>query len=87
MSSQLFTEGLELLAETLEGGKARRLRSAGLISARVGGPRRLVALFQAVSDDPQYAAEFREPRGRDAGAGPRRGAPGDRHPEKWLPRP
>jgi hypothetical protein len=53
-------EGLQLLAETLQGGPARRLPSAGRLSAKVGGPERLAALFPATSPDPRAAMAFRE---------------------------
>lgn len=56
----LLYEGLQLLAETLQGGPARRLPSAGRLSAKVGGPERLAALFSPTSPDPQAAMAFRE---------------------------
>lgn len=56
----LLHEGLQLLAETLQGGPARRLPSAGWFSAKVGGPDRLAALFSPMSPDPQVALAFRE---------------------------
>jgi hypothetical protein len=56
----LLREGMQLLAETLQGGPARRLPSAGRLSAKIGGPVRLAALFSAMSPDPQAAMAFRE---------------------------
>jgi hypothetical protein len=56
----LLREGLQVLVETLQGGPARRLPSAGRFSAKIGGPDRLAALFSPTSPDPQAAMAFRE---------------------------
>ncbi|SMC50299.1 DUF2017 family protein [Kibdelosporangium aridum] len=57
---RLVYEGLQVLAEMLQGFQARRLPSGGVFSSpKLGGPEALAALFPPVSADPQAAAEFR----------------------------
>jgi hypothetical protein len=56
---RLLHEGLQLLAETLQGGQARRLPSGGAFSPKLGGPGALAALFAPVSPEPQVAEAFR----------------------------
>jgi hypothetical protein len=60
MSEQLLREGFELLAETLQGGPERRLRSHGRFGPKLGGPQRLATLFPPAAVDEQTTAAFRE---------------------------
>ncbi|CAM3589872.1 hypothetical protein KIPE111705_15815 [Kibdelosporangium persicum] len=59
-SDRVIYEAVQLLAETLQGGPARRLPSAGVFSPKLGGPQALAALFAPVSPDPAIAGAFRE---------------------------
>ncbi|MCE7010997.1 hypothetical protein LWC34_50565 [Kibdelosporangium philippinense] len=57
---RLVHEGLQVLAEMLQGFQARRLPSGGVFaSPKLGGPEALATLFPPVSADPQIVADFR----------------------------
>jgi hypothetical protein len=55
---QLLREALELFAESLQGGRVRRLPSGGRFGPKLGGPGQVARMFRPVSADPEATAAF-----------------------------
>jgi len=55
---ELTRQAVELMAECLQGGPARRLAAGGRLGPKLGGPERVAAMFPQASNDSQVAAEF-----------------------------
>ncbi|TCO62547.1 hypothetical protein [Actinocrispum wychmicini] len=55
--AQRLLHALEVFADSLRGGKPRRL--AGMLLTKVGGPVAVARLFRPVSPNGEYAAQFR----------------------------
>jgi hypothetical protein len=55
----LVRAAMELFAESLRGGPARRLPSGGLLGPKLGGPGPIARMFRPVSADPQVSAAFK----------------------------
>ncbi|GAB3873525.1 hypothetical protein GCM10029964_013930 [Kibdelosporangium lantanae] len=55
---ELTRQAVELMAECLQGGPARRLAAAGRLGPKLGGPEQVATMFLPAANDPQVAAEF-----------------------------